>query len=383
MKKIMFAICTAFVLGLVFSTSMSEVVAEQPILRVGLHDRLLDLKDVRVIEGDEKVPLSEIAQAMYITLEKENNIIYIRKSGNEISYDEVTKQTWKNGTEIDGSPIVNIDGTLFISVKYIAQETGFKIGYLPKIQTLRIYRDDYDHLSHPEYEQHVQQWLAKKQPTKSQVKLTEKSKTNVYLTFDDGPNKFTAVNKATLKKYNVQGTFFFLGKHMKNNEKLVKIVADDGHYIGTHSMTHDKDKIYKSSKSFIDEMNEGTKLILQMTGQDAKLLRVPYGSKPHVTPAMKEQLNLNGYKMWDWDVDSYDWKYTDDQTNEIVNNVRMGVEKSYKSGDRNIIILLHDRSQTTKALPQIIEWLQKEGYTTKTYEPEQHIIQNFLRDTTL
>ncbi len=60
-----------------------------------------------------------------------------------------------------------------------------------------------------------------------------------------------------------------------------------------------------------------------------------------------------------------------------------GVDKANKSGDRNIIILLHDRSQTTKALPEIIEWLQKEGYTIKTYEPEHHIIQNFLSDTTL
>ena len=241
-------------------------------------------------------------------------------------------------------------------------------------------------MSHADYEKHVKQLLDKKQPVKPPVKPTKpstKSATTVYLTFDDGPNKFTTINNATLKKYNVQGTFFFLGKHMKNNEKIVKTVAGDGHYIGTHSMTHDKDKVYKSTKSFIDEMNEGTKLINKMTGNDAKLLRVPYGSKPHVTPAMKKQLNQNDYKMWDWDVDSNDWKYTDKEADKIIKNVRDGVDKANKSGDHNIIVLLHDRSQTTKALPEIIEWLQKEGYTIKTYEPEHHIIQNFLSDTTL
>ena len=170
---------------------------------------------------------------------------------------------------------------------------------------------------------------------------------------------------------------------MKNNEKIVKAVAKAGHYIGTHSMTHDKEQVYKSPKTFIDEMNEGTKLINQMTGNDAKLLRVPYGSKPHVTPDMKKQLNLYGYKMWDWNVDSYDWKYTDQEKDVIIQNVQTGVEKVDKSGNRNIIILLHDRNQTTKALPEIIEWLQKEGYTIKTYEPEHHIIQNFLSDPTL
>lgn len=35
------------------------------------------------------------------------------------------------------------------------------------------------------------------------------SKANVYLTFDDGPNKFTTTHNSILKKYNVNGTFFF------------------------------------------------------------------------------------------------------------------------------------------------------------------------------
>ena len=87
--------------------------------------------------------------------------------------------------------------------------------------------------------------------------------------------------------------------------------------------------------------------------------------------------------MWDWDVDSNDWRYTDNQSAEIVNNVKKGFEKSFKSGNRDIIVLLHDRSQTTKALPQIIEWLQKEGYTIKKYDSPNHIVGNFLRDPTL
>lgn len=387
MKKSVLAICTALVISLVFSTMAIEANATKATHYIGLHDRLLDFKDVRVIDNDTKVPLSDIAKVLYIPVEKEKGVTYIRKRGIEISYDESAKQTSKDGVKLDWSPIIDVNGTLFISVKYIARQIGFKIDYIQKIQTLRIYRDDYEHMSRADFETHVKKLLNKKETIKSPVKppvtTSGKSKTNVYLTFDDGPNKFTAINNATLKKYNVQGSFFFLGKHMKDNEKIVKTVAGDGHYIGTHSMTHDKDKVYKSTKSFIDEMNEGTELITKMTGNDAKLLRVPYGSKPHVTPAMQKQLNKNDYKIWDWDVDSNDWKYTDKETDKIVNNVRTGVEKADKSGDRDIIILLHDRNQTTKALPEIIEWLQKEGYTIKTYEPKHHIIQNFLHDTTL
>ena len=65
---------------------------------------------------------------------------------------------------------------------------------------------------------------------------------------------------------------------------------------------------------------------------------------------------------------------------EIVKNVRIGVDKSYQSGDRDIVVLLHDRQQTNKALPHIIEWLQKEGYTIKKYDPAHHIVQNFHHD---
>jgi peptidoglycan/xylan/chitin deacetylase (PgdA/CDA1 family) len=380
------AICTALVLSLVFGTTIGEAATNKPTHYIGLHDRLLDIEDIRVIDNDMKVPISKITKFLYIPVEKEEGITYLRKRGTVISYDESTKLTSKDGVELSWSPIVDVNGTLYISAKYIARETGFKVEYIKKLQTLRIYRDDFEHMSHANFEIHVKKLLDKKQAAKPPVKPTKpgtKSATTIYLTFDDGPNKFTTINNATLKKYNVQGTFFFLGKHMKNNEKIVKTVADAGHYIGTHSMTHDKEKIYKSTKSFIDEINEGAKLVNKMTGNDAKLLRVPYGSKPHVTPAMKKQLNQNGYKMWDWDVDSNDWKYTDKQVDQIIQNVLAGVDKADKSGDREIIILLHDRSQTTKALPEIIEWLQQEGYTIKTYEPEHHIIQNFLNDTTL
>lgn len=382
----MWAICSALVISLVLGTIVGEAEVKKPTHYIGLHDRLLDFKDVRIIDNDMKIPLSEITKVLYIPVEKKEGITYLRKRGIVISYDAATKLTSKDGVELSWSPIVDVNGTLYISAKFIARETGFKVEYIQKLKTLRIYRDDYKHMSLADYEQHIKQLLVKKQPAKPPVKPEKpgaKSATTIYLTFDDGPNKYTTINNATLKKYNVHGTFFFLGKHMKNNGKIVKTVTDDGHYIGTHSMTHDKDKLYKSTKAFIGEINEGTKLVKKMTGKDAKLLRVPYGSKPHVTAAMQKELNQNGYKMWDWDVDSNDWKYTDKEADKIIKNVRTGVDKAHKSGDRNIVVLLHDRSQTAKALPEIIEWLQKEGYTIKTYEPEHHIIQNFLSDTAL
>ncbi|MFS0575847.1 polysaccharide deacetylase family protein [Sporosarcina sp. 179-K 3D1 HS] len=373
MKERVWAMCFAFIISFGIGMLTGEAAERKQDRYVGLHDRLLPIEDVRVIDNNTKVPLADIAKYLYLPLSEEDGAMHIRKRGFDISYDYKTKQTTKNGVEQKGAPITEVDGKLYISVIYIAKEVGFKIEYFPKLKTLRIYRDDYPHMSHTDYEKQIQALLNKKPAIKA----------NVYLTFDDGPNQYTTLNTATLEKNNVQGTFFFVGKHMKNNEKIVKATAAGGHYIGSHSMTHDKDNIYKSTKSFMTEMNEGIQLIQTMTGQDSKLLRVPYGSKPHVTPAMRVELNKRSYKMWDWDVDSNDWKYTDKQTDAILKNVQVGVEKAYKSGDRDIIILMHDRSQSAKALPAIIEWLQAQGYTIKKYEPDHHVMQNFHKDSKL
>lgn len=372
-----FIILAAFIISTIFSTTV-VIAAETPLPHlIAFQDHLLDFSEIKVINQDPKVPLEEIAAHLDIPFEIEKGITYIRKNGIEISYNEKSQLTSKDGVALEWSPIVKVDGKLFISVEYMANEIGYKVKNFEKQKTQRIYKEDWTHMSHANFEGYLEKLLNKKQPS------TTTSKANVYLTFDDGPNKFTALNNSILKKYNAKATFFFLGNHMKKNASIINSVVKDGHYIGTHSMTHDKSKVYLSSKSFIDEMIEGTKLVKKMTGKDTKLVRTPYGSKPHITTAMKAKLIKNDFKLWDWDIDSNDWKYTDKEANKIVQNVQIGVEKAYKSGDGDIIILLHDRSQTTKALPQIIEWLQKEGYTLRTYEPDHHIVQNFLRDTTL
>ncbi|WP_336825537.1 polysaccharide deacetylase family protein [Sporosarcina sp. USHLN248] len=381
---IFFLLVTIFCIG---STKASAEVKNSQ-RYVGLHDRVLPIEDIRVIDGDTKVPLAEIAKFLYLPVTVENGATVINKRGKQFVFDPKTGETIQDGKVLSWAPFIEEDGTIFISVKYISREIGFKIDYLKKQQTIRIYRDDYEHMSRELFEKMVIDLIEEKLTNQETSEKLEEPELNyekaiVYLTFDDGPNQFTTINNETLKNYGVQATFFFLGKQMQANEKIVKTVAKDGHYIGTHSMTHDKNLVYKSTEAFIQEMNEGRDLIKQMTGNDAKLLRVPYGSVPHVTPEMEKELIKHGYKMWDWDVDSNDWRYTVEQANQIFNNVKRDVTRAYQSGDRHIVVLMHDRIQTTKALPEIIEWLQAEGYMLQSYNPDEHISQNFLRDTLL
>ncbi|WP_339251877.1 polysaccharide deacetylase family protein [Sporosarcina sp. FSL W8-0480] len=370
MKKV---IVLAIVILSFLLTANKAGAASEPKRYIGLHDKMLPIEDIRVIDGDTKVLFEDIAKFLYIDFIKENDKLKLSKHGKDVS---LSLPTAKKPTD---SLLIDENGKLLISMKYIADEFDFKLEYFPKYHTLRVYRDNYPHLSHQGYEGIIQSYVNKKQATF----LEKPKKADVYLTFDDGPNKFTAANNRTLKKYNAPATFFFLGNNMKNYKDIVNSVNADGHYIGSHSMSHDKGKVYKSTTAFFNEMHEGAKLVQQMTGKDNKLLRVPYGSSPLVTNSMRQQLIKNGYKMWDWDVDSKDWQYTDKEANQIFLNVKNGVTKAYNSGNRSIVILMHDRSQTTIALPHIIEWLQKEGYNLKTYKPDNHIVTNFFRDPML
>lgn len=340
---------------------------------IGLHDKVLPIEDLPVIDKKTRAPVNEIANHMYIAVAKEGNVLHLRKNGVHLTYDYATKIARKNGIIQKDLPFVERNGTLYITVIYLSNELGFKTHYFADKKTIRIYRDSYPHMSHSNFEQVIEKHIQKKKTTKA----------NVYLTFDDGPNKHTLTNVATLQKYNVKGTFFFLGNTMKSQKQIVKDTATAGHYIASHSMTHDKKLVYKNTQSFIDEIKESLMIIDGLTTQQTKLIRAPYGSKPDVTGAMKDELARFGYKLWDWNVDSEDWRHNVQQTATIRTNIQNGVRSSYASGNRDIVILMHDLPQTAIVLPSIIEWLQKEGYTIKRYDPSNHVMRNFHNDSRL
>lgn len=390
MKKTIYSISVVLLLFVGFGKQTVVAVTKDD-RYIGLHDRLLAFgqDEIVLIEGEKFVPFVKLIEYLYADIMYADKI-YTTKNNHEVTYDYGTGKTFADGNESEGDPIRTLNDKLYVKVTFIAKSYGFHHEYFSELGITRIFSDSYKSMNSTDYAIYMKALFDKKNkpelaptPTPPVLAPVIPKKANVYLTFDDGPNKFTTTNAATLKNYNVQGTFFFLGNLMNSNPTIVKSIANEGHYIGSHSMTHDKSKVYQSDTAFIDEMSEGVSIIQKLTGQDAKLVRVPYGSSPHVTAAMKSQLNKYGYKMWDWTVDSNDWRYTEKEFGEIVKNVQAGVNKSYNSGNREIIVLLHDRAQTASALPQIIEWLQKEGYSIKKYEPTNHIVHNFLRDVSL
>ena len=291
------------------------------------------------------------------------------KIGDHILYvDKVTKAAAQDWDLLTAGELTVFQNISYISLPYITSLNGYM---LQKIDGYPLYRlnTNADLLPIDEY--------------MSKIKPYMQLKPTVYLTFDDGPNQYTTQNIATLQQYDTQATFFFVGYALSKQQSIVKATFDAGHTIGLHSMTHDKKKLYASTKSFIDEMLTEQTLLATITGESTSIVRTPYGSVPWITSAMRNTLVQNNFKLWDWDVDTLDWKYNSSSYKKIIENVQKGVQQAEKNNDKHIVVLLHDRQATALALPEITKWLLTEDYTLAPYNPNDHIVQNFLRDTEL
>ncbi len=344
---------------------------------IALHDRILKFEkdEVRLVNAQMVVPFEKMARYLYADIVKTEDYITITKNNTSITYNLLTNETTVNQTIIMDNAVQIIDDVPYISIRFLGESTGFKVDYLSTFLTARLYSDKHPHLSNSEFILKVN--APKPIPTEPTGKPI------VYLTFDDGPNRYTSEHLRILKEYKVKGTFFFVGNQISSYKSVTKQAFSEDHYIGLHSMTHDREKVYGTPQAFLEEMNKINGLIKNLTGHTSALVRAPYGSKPYVIPSMRELLKDQGYKLWDWDVDTQDWQIKEANFQQILANVKAGVEKARLAKDQHIVVLLHDRVQTTKALPGIITWLQNQGYSIQPYNPSLHVTQNFWHDKKL
>lgn len=173
----------------------------------------------------------------------------------------------------------------------------------------------------------------------------------VALTFDDGPTAgITRPLLDGLRQRYVSATFFLCGYRVEQNPKIARQIAEDGHEVGLHGYTH----------SFLNTMNrqqvrqeleQGTEIIAQATGQTPQLFRPPGGL---TSPAVQEEAMRLSLPIILWSLDPLDWNTHNSAA------VASKVIKSVHDGD---IILMHDLSQSSvKAAFTIIDTLQDQGY---------------------
>lgn len=215
---------------------------------------------------------------------------------------------------------------------------------------------------------------SKEQPTRF---LGQVSKV-AYITFDDGPSKYTGQLLDIMNQYDAKATFFMVGENLDHYPEAVKRLVNEGNYPGLHSMTHSYKKLYKSGSSdhFLNEFKEVQKKVEALIGYTPHLIRAPYGSSPQIGEAFRGDIAAAGFKMWDWTTDSLDWKLPG-QPNKIISRIQRGTHRDIE------VILMHERKQTVEALPQILKLLKAKGYEFEVYNPNEHVVVNFSHDPRL
>jgi len=200
----------------------------------------------------------------------------------------------------------------------------------------------------------------------------------VYVTFDDGPSKWTEQFLDILDAHDAKATFFMQGSNLKKEhlQESVKRAAQEGHYIGGHSMTHNYQALY-SNQQFVPEMLESLDLIHKITGTTPRLVRPPYGSAPGLNGGqIRKQLAEANIKIWDWTIDSHDWELPGNPS-QIVQNIKQDT-----TSDKEIV-LMHEKSQTLEALPEVLNFFKDQGYVFGVYNDASHFVMNFQNDAAL
>lgn len=187
----------------------------------------------------------------------------------------------------------------------------------------------------------------------------------IYLTFDDGPGQYTEKLLNILDEYKIKATFFVTAQFPKY-QHLIGEEYKRGHAIGIHTYSH-KWSIYESVNSYLQDFTKIDDIIYQETGIHTKIFRFPGGSSNKVSrnyskgimTKLAKTMEEKGYIYFDWTFDSGDTSKNKNSVEDIIQSFKTNLK-----GDGEYIVLLHDiKSNTIKAMPEIIKYALSNGYS--------------------
>ncbi len=198
------------------------------------------------------------------------------------------------------------------------------------------------------------------------------AKKEVVLTFDDGPSaEYTKTILQALKEVNAKAHFFELGKNVRVNAEITKLVAADGHMVGSHTVTHScignlkecghaNGGVQFSFDAATKEIIGGHQAVYDVLGWVDPMFRFPYGA---ASPELKKFLAQSATAEFFWSIDTEDWKA---QTNEnLLRNTLAQLDARGRG-----IILFHDiQRRTAEILPQFLSELYTRGYSIVQLQP--------------
>jgi len=208
-------------------------------------------------------------------------------------------------------------------------------------------------------------------PSADTVQRTGADRRLVALTFDDGPDPaWTPRILDVLRREGVPATFFVTGANALGQGALLRRIVAQGSELGNHSASH-ADLGHRSPTAIRLELKTTERLVEAYTGRSLRLFRPPFLGD--ADPDRSDELHATrtaaglGYLTVGLNVDPLDWQGPGART--IVDRTVAGVEAG-TAAQPHQIILLHDsggdRTETIKALPEIIRRLRARGYAFVT-----------------
>lgn len=202
------------------------------------------------------------------------------------------------------------------------------------------------------------------------AELAKMKKGNVYLTFDDGPGKYTDKFLELFDKYNVKVTYFVTYDN-EYRRKRIKDVYDHGHTIGVHSYQHKPELIYISEEAYKTDLAQILQVVKDVTGKDTRYVRFPFGSSNTMSKSyskgimakLTKFLTDSGYEYYDWNVYGDDAKSSNEDPNNIFQKTVAQLEAL---GTHDAVVLCHDTNlHTYKYMELLIPYLLANNYTIR------------------
>lgn len=175
----------------------------------------------------------------------------------------------------------------------------------------------------------------------------------IAITFDDGPDPIqTPKVLKVLRERHIPACFFCIGNKIKGNEELLRQIIKEGHNIGNHSFSHSGYfPLYRFKRMHYDLITCQQELE-KVTGQPVQWFRPPFGV---TNPTIAKAVRKLGVTPIGWNIRTLDTQQPSPE--KIIKRIK----KRLVPGS---ILLLHDRMpDSDKLLVQILDFIEKEGYT--------------------
>ena len=199
----------------------------------------------------------------------------------------------------------------------------------------------------------------------SVLPVNEDANPNVVLaTVDDVPRKLPETPTSSVKEAQamanrgIYGIFFVNGMYLQGEDgedgrQALKEIADMGHVIGNHTLTHYSLDQVPDEETLRHEIIGNQDIIEEVIGYRPQFFRPPHGIE---TPELEGILEEENMVSMNWSY-GFDW---DENYSDPATLADVMVNTEFLSPGANL--LMHDLTWTNEAMPAILDGIQVKGY---------------------